>query len=86
MSANIALEQAIRTGGWVIPDRAGDSRPAGRGPYAPGKFYFVLDSQGNRLGRISHSEERPALMTGGPTYLLKRAPPSRYQKPEARSE
>ncbi len=74
MSASIALEQAIRTGGWAVPNRAGRSRPLGGSPSNPQKFYLVLDGQGNRLGCITNSEERPALMTGGPTYLLKRAP------------
>jgi hypothetical protein len=74
VSANIASENAIRTGGWAVPIRAGPRRPYATNPKSNRKFYFVLDGQGDRLGYIANSEERPALMTGGPTYYLKRAP------------
>jgi hypothetical protein len=74
VSANIALENAIRTGGWAVPIRAGQRRSYGTDPRTNRKFYLVLDGRGDSLGYIANSEERPALMTGGPTYYLKRAP------------
>ena len=78
VSAMIALEQAIRTGGWAIAAPAAPTRPlsAAAGD-RPRKFYFVLDGCGNRLGYIAHAEDRPALETGGPTYLMKRRPASK---------
>ena len=75
MSAMIALEQAIRTGGWAIPAFAARrSPPSPKRGDRPRKFYFVLDGRGNRVGYIAYAEERPALETGGPTFLMKRSP------------
>lgn len=73
MSAMLTHETAIRTGGWAIPRREGDRRA--KRPSDPRKFYFVFDPEGDRVGYISHSDDRPALEYGGPTYFLKRCPP-----------
>ena len=80
MQANIALENAIRTGGWAIPKGRGQNRAFGTNPRTSRKFYVVLNGRGDRVGCIANSEERPALMTGGPTYYLKRAPNARNQR------
>jgi hypothetical protein len=77
--AIIAVENAIRTGDWPIPGRAVRSRRTDgliRFTRDPRNFYLVLDSVGERLGCISHSQKRPALQRGGPTYYLKRPPRS----------
>ena len=73
MSAMIALEKAIRTGSWAIPHRASDRGQKELKRADPRKFYFVFDPVGERLGYISHSQQRPALEFGGPTYYLKRS-------------
>ena len=76
-AAIIAVENAIRTGDWRIPGRAVRSHKTDgliRFTRDPRNFYLVLDPVGERLGCISHSQKRPALQRGGPTYYLKRSP------------
>ena len=75
--AIIAVENAIRTGDWPIFGRQARSRRADgliRFTRDPRNFYLVLDPVGHRLGCISHSQQRPSLERGGPTYYLKRSP------------
>ena len=77
-AAIIAVENAIRTGDWPIPGRAHRSHRTNgliRFTRDPRNFYLVLDQTGERLGCISHSQKRPALQRGGPTYYLKRPSP-----------
>ena len=65
--------EAIRTGGWAVPKR---TRALQAKTNRPRKFYFVFDQAGERLGYIAHSDFRPELEFGGPTYFLKRCPSS----------
>lgn len=74
--ATFAVESAIRTGGWQVPQ--GTFRSVGtdgrvRFRRDPHTCYLVFGLAGDRLGCISHSQRRPALTYGGPTYFLKRS-------------
>lgn len=65
--------EAIKTGGWTIPER---NRGVPARASRPRKFYLVFGPAGERLGYIAHSDLRPELEVGGPTYFLKRCPSS----------
>ena len=72
----IAVENAIRTGDWRSPGRVVRSRRDHRliqFTRDPRNFYLVLNPFGEQLGSISHSQKRPALKRGGPTYYLNRS-------------
>lgn len=76
-ATTIAAENAIRTGDWRIPGSAARSRRTGgliRFTRDPRNFYLVFNPVGERLGYISHSQKRPSLKLGGPTYYLNRCP------------
>ncbi len=76
-AATIAVEDAIRTGGWQAAGRAVQfHRTDGliRFTRDSRNFYFVLNPVGERLGSISYSQKRPSLKRGGPTYYLNRSP------------